>query len=359
MSPGLGILLAALGIVLVAGLASIVFAAAGESVVEPGQPFDRSRRRRARVITAVAAPVLALVLFGGARWWQAVDSDYQARMFRPFATRAFVGDSNAQPVLHFVVVNDSGKPLALEPLLPEHGKLMHLFVIDSTTMSDFAHLHPSFDDTATFTTPLPPLAAGTYRLYGDVAFENGQTRTITGTVAIPARGSAAPVALGDSDDAWTAAAGAVRHGRESVVARLEDGSSMEWLADSTAIRPGVECTLRFRVRDRTGAPATLEPYLGMHAHAVIARTDGSVFIHLHPMGTVSPAAQEAFALRDRGDTTAAGRLRQDGARMSMASAPLASDFAIPYVFPRAGTYRIWVQVRRDSRILTGVFVVTV
>ena len=134
---------------------------------------------------------------------------------------------------------------------------------------------------------------------------------------------------------------------------------MEWLGDSSPARAGVERTLHFRVRDPSGAPATLEPYLGMSAHAIIVRTDGSVFIHLHPMGTVSPAAQEAFALRDRGDTTPGGRLRHVGAAMNAEPMRLSSDFAIPYVFPRAGTYRIWVQVRRASRVLTGVFVVTV
>ena len=69
--------------------------------------------------------------------------------------------------------------------------------------------------------------------------------------------------------------------------------------------------LRFIVRDSTGAIAALQPYLGMAAHAVVMRDDGSVFIHLHPMGTVSMAAQQVFSARDRGDTTARGRLRPD------------------------------------------------
>jgi hypothetical protein len=360
MSPTLGALLSALGILLVAGLAGIVHAAAGEGVVEPGRPVDARQRNRARLVTAAAASIVALCLFGGARWWQSVDADYQTRMFRPLTTRAVVtpGSDGTASVLHFTVVDAAGVALPLEPLLPDHGKLMHLFVIDSATMRTFGHLHPTFDDTATLTTPLPPLAAGRYRLFGDVAFENGQTRTITGSVALPSRPPAGTAALGDPDDAWTTAAGAVRQGRGATVAALEDGSSMEWLADSTPIRPGVEATLRFRVRDSVGAPATLQPYLGMSAHAVIVRTDGSVFIHLHPMGTVSAAAQEAFALRDRGDTTASGRLRAP-VESAMVPMTLAGDFAIPYVFPRGGTYRIWVQVRRASRVLTGVFVLGV
>ena len=201
MSPALGGLLAALGVLLVAGLASIVHAAAGESVVEPGQPMDGTLRRRARLVTAVASPIVALVLLGGARWWRSVDADYQMRMYRPFATRAVVTADSGAPVLHFTVVDDSGKRVQLDPLLPDHGKLMHLVVIDSATMRNFAHLHPLFDDTATFTTPLPPLPPGQYRLYGDVAFENGQTRTITGSVALTSPEVRRSKPFGDPDDA--------------------------------------------------------------------------------------------------------------------------------------------------------------
>jgi hypothetical protein len=357
MSPVLGTLLAALGIVLVAGLASIVYAAAGEGVIEPGERMDSRRRRRARLVVAAAAPLVALVLFGGAKWWQVVDADYQSRMYRPLATRAEATTDSGARVLRFTVVNEAGRPLALDPLLPDHGKLMHLFVIDSATMRAFAHLHPVFDGSSAFTTRLPALPKGRYRLYGDVTFENGQTNTLTGMVTLDASGSSS--SLGDADDAWTTAVGVVRHGGAAAVAPLEDGSSMEWRADSMPIRVGSATTLRFRVHDPSGAPATLQPYMGMNAHAVIARSDGSVFVHLHPMGTVSPAAQEAFALRDHGDTTPSGHLLLRGSAMPADAMPLASEFSIPYEFPRPGTYRIWVQVRRDGRVLTGVFIVDV
>jgi hypothetical protein len=355
MSAGLRALLATLGLLLAAGLVTIVYAGAGESVVEAGATFDRRRRRRARLIALVAAPVVALALFGGAKWWRSVDTFYQTRMYRPLATRASVTREGDRPVLRFEVVDSSGRSMTLDPLVPDHGKLMHLFVIDSATMTSFAHLHPLFNDTATFATPVPPLAPGVYRLFGDVTFETGQTRTLTGTVTLTHDDSVlASSVRADPDDAWINSSGVKRAAGSATVDTLANGMTMEWLADSTRVRANEERTLRFRVRDATGAVATLEPYLAMAAHAVIARTDGSVFIHLHPAGTISFAAQQVFALRDRGDTNTKGRLRITSDTMRHA-VPISGEFSFPYIFPRTGQYRIWVQVRHAGRVLTGVF----
>jgi hypothetical protein len=94
----------------------------------------------------------------------------------------------------------------------------------------------------------------------------------------------------------------------------------------------------------------------MAAHAVVLREDGSVFIHLHPMGTVATTAQQIFRARDRGDTTARGRLRADALRDST-TMPMTFTGALsfPYEFPKAGRYRIWVQAKPGREILTGAF----
>jgi hypothetical protein len=357
MTAGLGAVLVALGALLVAALITIVYLAAGESVVAPGAVFDAPSRRRARLVTSIGAPVVALALLGGARWWGNVDHAYQMRLYRPLPTRATVTRDGGTPTLHFEVVDSTDKELALDPLMPDHGKLMHLFIIDGATMTSFAHLHPLYNDTGSFVTTLPPLPPGRYRLFGDITTETGQTRTLTGIVSLTSDDSIrASTRRLDADDAWVVSPGVARRNSAGAIDTLADGSTMEWVADTAAIRPGAEAALRFRLRDPSGAVVTLEPYLGMMAHAVVARIDGSVFAHLHPEGTISMAALSAFALRDRGDTTPSGRLRLASA--DMPAMPTAGEFSIPYIFPRAGSYRIWVQVRRNGRVLTGVYNLT-
>jgi hypothetical protein len=361
MSSGLGALLIALGVLLLAGLITIVYVAAGESVVEPGREMDAPQRRHARLVGIVAAPVMALTVLGGAKWWQTVDATYQSRMYRLLTAVTSIDRSGGAPRLLIAAADSAGKRFSLDPLVPDHGKLMHLFLIDSARMRGFAHLHPVLEDSSEFATRVPPLPPGSYRLYGDITTETGQTHTITGLLRLTRDDSLASASAppGDPDDASRMSNGAKRNSRLVSVDALEDGSTMEWLPDSEPITPRGDATLRFRVRDPHGAVATLEPYLGMPAHAVIATSDGSVFVHLHPAGTVSFAAQQVFALRDRGDTNAAGRLRLPADPAMQHTTTASGELSFPYVFPKSGSYRVWVQVKRNGRVLTGVFDVRV
>ena len=97
--------------------------------------------------------------------------------------------------------------------------------------------------------------------------------------------------------------------------------------------------------------------MGMAGHVMLTRDDGSVFVHLHPLGTISWAAQQAFLVRGPADTVRGSvgrRLTQAGHTMPVMT--LASDVvSFPYAFPTAGRYRLWVQVKRSGRTLTGVF----
>jgi hypothetical protein len=359
LTGGLKAILLVLSAALFVGLLTIVYAAFGESVTSPGAPMDAKRRRRARLVTAGAVPGLALAVLGGARWWDAEARAYRRTLYRPLDVRASVVNPPGGRALELAITDTVWLQRRMTGLIPDHGKLMHMFLIRESGLDAFAHLHPTMRDSNTFYAALPPLPAGKYRVYGDVVHESGFERTLVASLDIPndaANVVQAPLPWLDPDDSWHVAAG------NAAEARLADGSVMRWIRDPEPLAAGRETTLRFEVTDPSGKPARLEPYMGMAGHAVVARDDGSVFIHLHPMGTVKVAAQQAFALRDRGDTTSAGRLRLEDTAATQVSAHAghaAADVRFPYEFPRPGRYRIWIQVKRDGRILTGAFEGTV
>ena len=101
---------------------------------------------------------------------------------------------------------------------------------------------------------------------------------------------------------------------------------------------------QFRLQDAQGKPATgMEPYMGMQGHAAFVSPDGRVFAHVHPSGTVPMAA-----LILAGDTDPhAGHMTS--------STGLPAQVSFPYGFPKPGSYRMFVQVKRGGHIETGTF----
>ncbi|HUE95469.1 MAG TPA: hypothetical protein VMN39_02365 [Longimicrobiaceae bacterium] len=351
MSIGLRAALMGLGIFLFIGLLSIVGAAAREASLPPGAEVDARRRRRSRVAQAAAVPLLALALLGGARWWEAEEGFYERNLYVPLAidTRAIPGADGRELVLE--ITDARWTPQRFTPLLPDHGKLMHLFLVRAPGLDAFAHLHPAALDSATFRTALPALPAGEYRVYADILHESGFTQTLTDTIVVPGPTGAETVNL-DPDDSWLVSAAATPPGGR---APLEDGSTMVWTGE-TALRAGAETTLIFDVRDPAGAPAALQPYMGMAAHAAISRDDGSVFVHLHPLGTISMTSQRLFEDRAGGAGGAGGTRAMDP---SAHPGVVGSSVDFPYEFPAPGSYGVWVQVKREGRVLTGSFAVEV
>ena len=355
LSPALRWLLIALGTLLVAGVITAVHAAVGESQVPPGEAVPPARRRRARVGAAIATPIMALMIFGGARWWNAEARAYQRTLYRPMRTEATVRDSAGVPTLVLSIVDTSWREGRIGALMPDHGKMSHLFLARIDSAGVFAHLHPTLTDHATLVTALPPLPAGRYGLYADVVHETGFQRTLVDSITLAAPLDAAGISRLDADDAWfegpTARLPAMRDVQLGDVA-------ITWAGDPQPAA-GAPRALRFALRGVMADSVRVEPYLGMAGHAVVMRRDGGVFIHLHPNGTSAMASEVAFTLRDRGDTTADGRLRLSDAVMPMGAEQTLSQLSFPYAFPSAGRYRVWVQLRIRGRIRTAAWDVDV
>lgn len=359
MSPALGALLATLGLVLLAGLINIVYKGAGESLVEESGQIDPIRARRARRVAAVAASILAVIVLGGARWWGVVNDDYERRIYRPIPLAMTLRGQAVRLPISSILTQSSGRRF---PLIRDHGKLMHLFLVRADDARAFAHLHPELSNDSTaesLTATVPLLPGGKYNAYGDIVDETGFEHTVVGSLTLPDpdRRRATPTRTqsgSDPDDAWF-----VGDATREKITRLDDGSTMALeIVPNGLIQPDREETIRVNVTDPNGKPAKLEPYLGMAAHAVVVRVDGAVFVHLHPMGTITIAAQDAFLARDRGDTTPAGRV-QLGAPHPMPAAAQLPTVEFPYAFPKGGSYRLFVQVKRNGRVLTGAYAITV
>ncbi|GAB3505417.1 hypothetical protein GCM10027341_36990 [Spirosoma knui] len=409
MPEGTGIGLALLGLLLVVMMITIIGASNADGVVAPGQAIPATLRRRRLVGMGVGAVVLALMLTGWRSWWNSSAEEYRnEQLYQPMPINASVRVAESQPQLT-IKMDTTGfstnwqKRRMLSYILPDHGKLMHVFMVRTPGLDAFAHLHPERRDTLQYESKLPLLPGGRYLIYADVVYRSGFTETLTDTVEVPSlklsASAAAAAKLTDSDDSWVvtepmgvkANALNVPHldndmvvcGKPGASGKLDDGSTMLWMdKPGKVLESGKLYNLKFAVADPQGKAATLEPYLGMGGHAAILRSDGSVYIHLHPVGTYSMAAEESLVgriadtsrtfhypdakhFRDSIDTYVA-RLKTlpetEKNRMLMATMPQ-MDHAMttnnmvqfPYAFPRAGHYRIWVQVKRNGRVLTGVF----
>jgi hypothetical protein len=352
-APLVAILVAAFA-VLAAGLFSIVGAAVRESVLPPGALPDITRRRRARRSMARSGAVIVLVVLGTAAWWRAEDAAFTRNLYRPLPIGARIDPTSRE--LSFSITDSAwahrheqrGRPQQLtNGLVDDHGKLVHLFVISLDRTSNFAHLHPRTSDSTTFTTTLPPLPAGEYSVLADIVQTSGFTQTLETTVTVPAE--MAPFgtrAMPDTDDTWSTSKRATGD-----TTMLEDGTRLTWVHGPAPLVAGNEASLRFSATPPAGEPLALQTYLGMMGHMVILRTDGKVFIHLHPIGTISTAAQ-AQLMR----TGAPGGMNH--MMMSMPETP-GDTLEFPYAFPEAGDYTVWVQLKRRGKVLTGTFAATV
>ncbi len=363
MSRGLGRLLAVLGVILVGLAVSIAGAAVRESVLPAGIAVSSQRRWFARGTVFIAAVVIISLLWFGHRWWNAEANDYRNnRLFQPLEARVRLQTKDGKQFLRIERTTDRTRN---SPLVPEHGKLMHLFLVQQPGMGAFAHLHPTRLDWKTFETPVPVLPEGEYRIYADVTYETGFADTLTASIHLPvsAVNPATTSNSFDADDAWRVApsfASAPHSNRQ--MSPLTRELLMEFSAERE-LREGQDIRLGFLVRDSHDQPVELDPYMGMGGHLIIRREDGAVFTHLHPSGSYSMTAQQLFELRAEGKAPLRTGTLTGEPVCRLPKAPIKGgareQISFPYAFPKAGGYRLWAQVKVNGKILTGVFDVNV
>ena len=331
MSKGAGVAFLVAGSVLVILLICIIGAAVRESVLPPNAGPEQLHTHRARFSMAVAVVLLGLLLWKGNAWWTEVDAEFRGnRLFKPIEIPAHIRKENGRSILAVEADASDREWRDHTPLVADHGKLMHLFLIEKEEMKAMAHLHPVQVPPGVFEAAVPQLPGGTYSLYAEVTHESGLARTLIATVDLPGSGAAATPE--DAEDSWWP------NGESAMNIRQLNAGPF------TARE---EVLLRFDALGNDGKPAPLEPYMGMWSHAAVRASDGTVFTHLHPSGTISMTAQELFARREKGED-----LRKP---IDVMCGRPERELVFPYSFPKAGTYRMWVQVKANGSIVTAAF----
>ena len=361
MQRSLGVLLFCCMLFLTIGVVSIVAASIREGGLPPGVAPTRNDFRRARIATFAASVLLLVVIGLGNAWWGVAANDSQSQTWASNSPRAL---PTLQPDGRLLLrVQGQGdfwakyiKP-ETENFLPDHGHVMHLFLLRLPYMDRMYHLHPRRIEGGSFAENLPTLPAGKYQIFADIVDSDGMPWTATGQIELP-NISGAPLS---EDDSQASGSPLTSTKDDSTVAQLRDGGRLIWERDSSPLRANVPMSFRFRIEDRNGKAAKdLEPYMGMAGHAAFVRSDSSVFAHVHPAGSVSMAAlQLAQAslppVPARVNGLLSGKQASAHAGMRMPMDASSAEISFPYGFPKAGLYRIFVQVKRSGCVETGVF----
>jgi len=370
MGAGLGILLAALGIMLVLGLVGIVGAATREAELAPGGAFRETNRRRGYVAMTVTLAFLAATVAFGNHWWSASAAVYSNNVYKPLEMNATLKQGN---VLDLKLVDPGWlQQRKLDDFIPDHNHLMHLYLIRWPAMDVVFHLHPEPVATGEFQLALPSMPIGDYHLYADVVHANGFPETLVSAVILPqisgrpltgddAEAEARPVAWsGNSAEPMprlgSIVASAVSRTHEERFS-LPDGYTMVWQMPDVLVPKAPE-SFRFELLDPKGnAPADMSLYMGMLGRAAFVKTDGTVFAHIHPTGTMAMAAFMMANPKAEMAGTGNGAVKEmtNMPGMDMGSGALPNTASFPYGFPSAGQYRIFVQMKHGSTVETGVF----
>ncbi len=343
---------------LTCSIVPIIGAVVRDSTVPPGETPQPSNRRRARIMMATTLIIVVGVLYLGRATWNAIAANYErnVNLLKPPRAETTLLDENRLVIrpasqLMVPIAGQGGSTIEVKmnELLPDHGHVMHLFLIRLPGMERMWHLHPDRSDSSAFAERLPAMPAGQYQVFADIVDKNGFPWTLVGKTNLPQINGSSTMG-DDSDWKGTRLTTALA---ENTVAQLPDGARIVWERDAGSLRANVPTSFKFRVEEKDGSPARgLEPYMGMAAHAEVVATDLSVFAHIHPSGSVSMAALDLAQAGLMQSSSGASSMTMDSAH---SAASLPPKFSFPYGFPQPGDYRIFVQIKRSGLVQTGVF----
>jgi hypothetical protein len=183
-----------------------------------------------------------------------------------------------------------------------HEKLLHMFVV-SQDLEFFLHDHPVLSRPGTFRYAGRLPKPGMYRVLADYYPSGGTPQLTARTIIVPGGGSLQSPKL-----------------TADVSAKHTANLDVELVTEPLEPIAGVKTMMFFHVKPADG----LQPYLGAWGHMLAASDDLIDLVHSHPF------------LADGGP-----------------------QIQFNVIFPRARTYRVWVQFQRKGTVNTASFTIPV
>ena len=187
-----------------------------------------------------------------------------------------------------------------------HEKLFHMFIV-SSDLKYFLHDHPVFGEDGVFRYEEKFPKAGMYRVLGDFYPSGGIPQLVSRTIFVPGAVDD-PVSLSDPKLA------------PDMEPQNGGNTEVELVTDPPQPISGMKTLMFFKLKTAD----KLHKYLGAWAHMLAASDDLMDMIHEHPF-IADGGPQMQFNL----------------------------------IFPRAHTYRVWIQFDRDGVVNTVAFNVPV
>jgi uncharacterized membrane protein len=234
-------------------------------------------------------------------------ADYDMRLETGASVPVVAGASTR---LRFVPL-ERGEVLRALAIVHEHP--LHLIVV-SADFDVFDHVHPLAQADGSLVLSYVFPRAGRYLLYADITPAGQRSQVFRLPVAVRAAENAPEPTTRGPDLSRSPSLSKAVDGDPSLTAelRFQPRTPLAGLEAHFLVRFG-----------KDGAPVNdLEPYLGAMAHGVFISQDSDVYLHCHPEQLASP---------------------DPGARGG-------PDVPFATFFPRAGLYKLWVELKRQGRV---------
>jgi hypothetical protein len=275
---------------------------------------------RARLPLALLAAALVLSACGGSGGGSTPSISVGAA--KTFALDGFQPAGNltadTPTTMSFRIDQPSGQPLTEYTTGNGPHTGVHLILVNQA-LSELVHLHPPIAADGTVSTKVTLPSPGVWRVLVDAyATLPGQPPNFQLHRDIDVSGgSAAPAAPATFVPTVTT-----------------DGVTFQVL-DPPQVKNSEAASLRVKVTDANGKPATFTPWFGALAHAIFFQEGTFSYFHTH----VCPPADKVCA----------------GTSAAVGSSPKPGELDVGVLLPGAGTWRMFLQAMVDGKVVTAPF----